>query len=403
MTSEPASAPASDRSVRRMILILAVSGFASTSAGRSVEPLIGVIARDLASDPHTVALLATAFALPYAFIQPILGPVADALGKERIFPVCLGTLAVAMALCAAAPTIEILFALRVLAGMAAGGVIPMSLGMIGDRVAMASRQVAISRFLAAVILGQLAGSSVSGLLAAWIGWRGVFALAATLTLSAAVGAVFGFDRKGQRPPERLSLAEALARYRRVLTNRRARFLYAFVFIDGMAFFALLPYVAPNLEARGDGGPFEAGLVLAGFALGGLLYSALVTWLLRVLGLGRMFVSGGFVAGLAFVGLSLGLGWIADAMLMVALGLAFYMIHNSYQTQVTEVVPDARASAIAFHAFSFFIGQALGVALFGAGIGAMGWTASLLVAALAAMILGLVSAFVLVWGPQPRPR
>ncbi len=69
-----------------MILILAVSGFASTSAGRSVEPLVGVIARDLASDPRTVALLATAFALPYAFIQPILGPIADALGKERIFP-----------------------------------------------------------------------------------------------------------------------------------------------------------------------------------------------------------------------------------------------------------------------------------------------------------------------------
>ena len=93
----------------------------------------------------------------------------------------------------------------------------------------------------------------------------------------------------------------------------------------------------------------------------------------------------------------------DAALMVALGIAFYMIHNSYQTQVTEVVPDARASAIAFHAFSFFIGQALGVALFGLGIGAMGWTASLLVAATAAGVLGTVSAWVLVWGPQPRPR
>ena len=97
-----------------------------------------------------------------------------------------------MALCAVAPTIELLFALRVLAGMAAGGVIPTSLGMIGDRVAMASRQVAISRFLAAVILGQLAGSSVSGLLAAWIGWRGVFGLAAALTAAAALGAIFGF-------------------------------------------------------------------------------------------------------------------------------------------------------------------------------------------------------------------
>ncbi|MFL5006235.1 MAG: MFS transporter [Microvirga sp.] len=402
MTSKPVPAPALDRSVRRMILILAVSGFASTSAGRSVEPLVGVIARDLRSDPHTVALLATAFALPYAFIQPILGPVADALGKERIFPICLGTLAVAMALCAAAPTIELLFGLRVLAGMAAGGVIPTSLGMIGDKVAMASRQVAISRFLAAVILGQLAGSSVSGLLAAWIGWRGVFGLAAALTAVAALGAILGF-RESRRPPERLSLAEALERYRRVLTNRRARFLYAFVFVDGMAFFGLMPYVAPNLEAHAAGGPFEAGLVLAGFALGGLLYSALVTWLLRVLGLGRMFVSGGCAAGAALLGLAFGQGWILEAALMVALGTAFYMIHNSYQTQVTEVVPDARASAIAFHAFSFFIGQALGVALFGAGIGTLGWTASLTIAAVTAVALGAVSAWVLVWGPQPPRR
>ncbi|HJW76996.1 MAG TPA: MFS transporter, partial [Beijerinckiaceae bacterium] len=292
--------------------------------------------------------------------------------------------------------------LRVLAGMAAGGVIPTSLGMIGDKVAMASRQVAISRFLAAVILGQLAGSSVSGLLAAWIGWRGVFGLAAALTAVAALGAILGF-RESRRPPERLSLAEALERYRRVLTNRRARFLYAFVFVDGMAFFGLMPYVAPNLEAHAAGGPFEAGLVLAGFALGGLLYSALVTWLLRVLGLGRMFVSGGCAAGAALLGLAFGQGWILEAALMVALGTAFYMIHNSYQTQVTEVVPDARASAIAFHAFSFFIGQALGVALFGAGIGTLGWTASLTIAAVTAVALGAVSAWVLVWGPQPPRR
>ena len=189
-----------------MILILAVSGFASTSAGRSVEPLVGVIARDLRSDPHTVALLATAFALPYAFIQPILGPIADALGKERIFPICLGTLAVAMTLCAAGPTIELLFALRVLAGMAAGGVIPTSLGMIGDKVAMASRQVAISRFLAAVILGQLAGSSVSGLLAAWIGWRGVFGLAAALTAAVRQHAPIALERVGEAEPLRRTAA-----------------------------------------------------------------------------------------------------------------------------------------------------------------------------------------------------
>ena len=53
-----------DAPTRQLILILATCGFASTFAIRVVDPLIGVIARDLRSDPHTIALLATAFASP---------------------------------------------------------------------------------------------------------------------------------------------------------------------------------------------------------------------------------------------------------------------------------------------------------------------------------------------------
>lgn len=389
-------------SVQRLILILAVSGFASTAAGRSVEPLIGVIARDLNSDPRTVALLATAFALPYAFIQPVLGPIGDTLGKERIVPICLGVLAVAMAASALTTSLDLLFAFRVLAGMAAGGIIPLSLAMIGDRVAMAGRQVAISRFLAAVILGQLAGATVSGFLADWIGWRGIFGLAAALTAAAAVAAFLSFEKR-PRSQAGFSFSEAIARYRRVIANPRARFLFAFVFVDGIAFFGMFPYIAPALEARGEGGPFEAGLVLAGFSVGGLVYAGLVAWMLRVLGLGRMLVTGGGLAGLSLLGMSLGHGWPFEAAMMAILGVGFFMLHNSYQTQATEVVPDARASTIALHAFSFFVGQAIGVVLFGAGIGAFGWTATIMVAALVALALGLASASVLVWNPHPRPR
>ncbi|TXM87838.1 MFS transporter, partial [Methylobacterium sp. WL122] len=80
---------ASTASTARLILVLAAAGFSSTFAWRSVEPLVGVLARDLGSDAHTVALLSTAFALPYALIQPILGPVGDAVGKERVIAACL--------------------------------------------------------------------------------------------------------------------------------------------------------------------------------------------------------------------------------------------------------------------------------------------------------------------------
>jgi MFS family permease len=81
---------------RAFIWILAVSGFASTFSGRAVEPMVGVIARDLSTPVETIALLAAAFTLPYAFIQPILGPIGDAVGKERVMKMCLLVLLLAL-------------------------------------------------------------------------------------------------------------------------------------------------------------------------------------------------------------------------------------------------------------------------------------------------------------------
>ena len=167
---------ASNSSIARLILVLSAAGFSSTFAWRSVEPLVGVLARDLGSDAHTVALLSTAFALPYALIQPILGPVGDAVGKERVMTACLAVLVVAVVACALAMDLRLLFGLRMVAGAAAGGVIPLALALMGDRVPMERRQVAIGRFLVAVILGQLSGSTFAGLIEGQVGWHGVFAI-----------------------------------------------------------------------------------------------------------------------------------------------------------------------------------------------------------------------------------
>jgi predicted MFS family arabinose efflux permease len=87
--------------------------------------------------------------------------------------------------------------------------------------------------------------------------------------------------------------------------------------------------------------------------------------------------------------------------MVVLGLGFYMLHNSFQTQVTEVAPSARASAVALHAFSFFVGQALGVVAVGFGLRALGLVATSLLAATIILAVGLAAAAVL--GHQPRAR
>ena len=47
--------------------------FTSSLFMRAIDPLVPQVAIDLSTDPATVALLTTAFALPYALLQPVLG------------------------------------------------------------------------------------------------------------------------------------------------------------------------------------------------------------------------------------------------------------------------------------------------------------------------------------------
>ncbi|CAA2156068.1 3-hydroxybenzoate transporter MhbT [Methylobacterium brachiatum] len=404
---EPALTPPATRapepaagSIPRLIVVLACAGFGSTFALRSVEPLVGVLARDLGSDAHTVALLSTAFALPYAFIQPVLGPVGDALGKERVMSVCLAVLAGALVLCSLAPNIGALFGLRMLAGAAAGGCIPLSLALLGDRVPMDRRQVAIGRFLVAAILGQLTGSTFAGLIEVAIGWRGVFAVTALVAAIACAATVFGFDRTGSLPARRPAFGQAVRRYRTILANPRARILFSAVFIEAIAIFGVFPHLAPLIEARGEGGPREAGLVLAGFAIGGLLYSALVGLLVRLLGMPRMLIGGGLICGTALTVVGLAGSWQVDCAALTAMGLGFYMLHNTFQTQVTEVAPTARASAVALHAFSFFCGQALGVAVLGQALLQLGQFGALAACAVTILALGIATAAAL---QRPGPK
>ena len=75
-------------------------GFATALSTRAVDPIIPPIAASLQIDPATVALLSTAFALPFALVQPILGPLADMIGKVRMMILCLVVIIATSLVCA---------------------------------------------------------------------------------------------------------------------------------------------------------------------------------------------------------------------------------------------------------------------------------------------------------------
>jgi DHA1 family inner membrane transport protein len=169
----------------RTINIVCFLVFAAALTVRAIDPVVPQIAADFAIAPTTAAMLAAGFAA-YGFVQPVLGPVADAVGKARVMLACLLLLTATSLLSAAVTSFPLLFALRVLAGAACGGSFPVGMALISDLVPLSQRQIMIGRLLTASISGNLLGAAASGAIADAINWRGVFVILGALSALALV-------------------------------------------------------------------------------------------------------------------------------------------------------------------------------------------------------------------------
>jgi len=354
----------SDSTVRRLIALLALAVFSGALVTRLTDPLVAVLARDLGADAARVALLASAFALPFALIQPILGPVGDALGKRRVMTVAIGLLTLLLVACSTARDLDTLMVLRGLTGLAAGGLMPLAIALLADTAPPEGRQVALSRLVAFAIAGQIAGGSFAGLLEPAIGWRGVMLAASAVAALGFASLLLGGRRLTPEPRRRFDPAGAVAGYLHLYRLHAARVLYISVAIEGALVFGSFPYFSIELQNRGIGATAEAGLAVAGFGIGGLIYAALAQRVLRWMGQDRMVLLGGVLCLIAYTGFAFApvSGIFIGSGLV--LGLGMFMIHNSIQTRVTEVAPHARGTAVALHAFHFYLGQTAGPAVFG---------------------------------------
>jgi predicted MFS family arabinose efflux permease len=353
-----------------LLVVLGISGFAANIAIRIVDPMVPLVARSLNVTVGAAAMLATAYTLPYALVQPILGPLGDSKGKARVMTWCLFALAASLLACMFAPNYETLVFFRVLSGAAAGGAIPLSIAMIGDRFPVEQRQLALSRYLVVVIIGQVTGAPLAGLLSDAYGWRPVFGVAAVVAALAAIAVKTGIaPRKIERPP--LSLSGSLATYRAIIAHPVARMCYLGVFVEGIAIYGGLPYVAALLEGRNAGSVREAGFVVAGIGIGGLIFAFCAKSLLSRVPRSTVMLAGGWVIAAGLIAVGISPTWPLEMAAFTAAGLGFYMLHTGLQTEVTEVMPTARGSAVALHAFSLFAGMAAGPVVWGPALTILG--------------------------------
>src|SRR3954447_9273885 len=385
----PPPAPKLDeRAVRALILRMSLIGFITALASRATDPIIPPIAHDINVSANAVALLTTAFALPFALVQPVLGPVGDMVGKVRVMIACLAVTILAMGTCAFATSFSMLLGARIVAGLAAGGIFPVGIAVIGDLIPMKDRQVAIGRWLTAVITGNLLGSSLSGVIGDLLGWRGVFFVITGLGILALIVAIVSLRGAAQAQKARFRLDGFSAGYGKVFANPRAKVCFSAVFVEGIAIFGLFPFVALLLLASGEPRASIAGAVIAGFSLGGVIYAVTVPRLVRHWRPDQLMIGGGMVAAVALTVVGFDFSWPVQLAAFTLLGFGFYTLHGSIQVQATELSTDARGAAMSLHSFFFFMGHASGPVLYGLGFSLIGSLPVLMISAMIVILVGL---------------
>jgi predicted MFS family arabinose efflux permease len=372
--------------------IIALATFAASLSARALDPVLPHVADEFRVSIATAASFAAVFAFTFAIVQPVLGAAADLFGKARLMIACLVLLGLANILGAMSTSFSLLFATRILAGIGSGGVFPIALSLTSDLVGPDKRQVAIGRTLAGSMTGNLLGASASGIIGDFLGWRGVLAVLGVLAVIASVAVTAGFRGAAlTRAPAKMNLGMLTDGYRTIFSNPNAFVCFGAVFIEGCCVLGLFPYVAAFLFELGETSLAIAGVVIAGFAVGGLFYTLSVSRFLPRLGVNGMMITGATLVGLQLITVALGPGWKLQALSFLMMGWGFYMIHGSLQVFASELSVEARATALSLHSFFFFMGQTVGPIAYGFGIQHFGKLPALLTSAVAMVALGFICA------------
>lgn len=351
---------------RRALILLSFAAFASTAAVRVCDPMLPQLADTFSTTTGRAASVVTVFAVAYGVLQLFYGPLGDHYGKYRV--VSIATLACALASlgCAFAPSISWLIVARVFAGATAAAIIPLSVAWIGDKVPYEIRRASIARFLVGSITGMVAGSLLGGLFADTLGWRAAFVALAIVYLG--VGAMLQVEHKRQIADAHSEDRAAPVKFQlwsqtqNVLRTPWARIVLVTVFAESVMLFGALAFIPAYLHARFGVSLFAAGAIAAVFGLGGLAYVALAPRLLQRLGEKGLAVSAALLLCIAFVFLRIAPAAIWTVPAIFTIGLGFFMLHNTLQTNATQMVSATRGTAVSLFASSAFMGQAVGVAL-----------------------------------------
>lgn len=258
------------RGMSLQLLILLVAGGLTTMTGGVVAPVLPEMVRQLSLNPEAAGTLASIHALTSAVFTPIMGVVADRIGKLKVMIPCLILYAIFGVSATFLHAITPLLVVRGLLGAASGGVAAATIGILGGMYEGEAR----SR-----ILGYATGIMTTSaiffpIIGGWVGgmqWQFAFYLYG-FGLPVAVLAVL-YLKENRSKGESLVGGSQTQQLGKILRNGDILNIYLFLGAAAMTVYAVVVYVPFYLDDVLGRSPERNGLVLAIRLVGAALISA----------------------------------------------------------------------------------------------------------------------------------
>lgn len=333
-----------------IVLLGALSALAALSLDMYV-PGLPALAVDLHTTASAAQLTLTACLIGLALGQLLTGPLSDAHGRRRPVLIGMAVYTAASALCAFAPSIWLLIALRLVQGAAGGSAIVVATAAVRDRGGDDSKDggTTTAKLFAALMvvngIAPIAAPVIGGQLLHWTTWRGVFLVLAgigALLLAASVP-LFG---ESLPPDRRRSDGGGVGALRPVYGRLlRDRVFVGCLLGNGLALGGMFGYISGSPFVLQDIHGLTAqqySLVFASNGAGIVLCSQASHWLVGRVSPHTLMTAG--LAGSTAGGLGVLLSVLSGAGLPVLLPLLFLNV-----ACLGLVLPNAGALALGGHA------------------------------------------------------